>query len=282
MWAILAGGVRAAIDKRQRSKEGTGKNVSIPFWPAPNDPGPSWPSTYCPRRNPVTGDLNESYNLEAMRSALLQFASKRSLTDCGMCPDAQRCWGGAVAPESGFMVQRHGELARGTRLFHQGDRFAAVFVVVEGCVKLIETNTDGSERLVALCLPGEMVGIEGWAHGRYPYTAVAAGPARLCELHWPQVKPAALPAALLERLLRKTAAQLDCSKRVWLNLPAVERVSAFLKRFAECTGSQELPLTRSEIGSLLGLAEETVVRAIRTLREREQPAKAREPATCPA
>jgi CRP/FNR family transcriptional regulator, anaerobic regulatory protein len=168
-------------------------------------------------------------------------------------------------------VQRDAEVASETRLFCQGDRFATVQIVASGCVKLLETSADGKERIVELCIPGELVGIEGWTHGRYPYTAIAAGRARMCQLQWPQTKHGTPPAALLERLLRKTAAQLDCSKRIWMTLPAIDRVAAFLTRFAERTElACEPPLTRREIGSLLGLAEETVVRAISALRQREQ------------
>lgn len=206
-----------------------------------------------------------------MRPAHLRPHSKRQLTDCGLCPASRRCWDESIAPASGFFMQRHAEIESGTRLFCQGDRVAGVHIVVSGCVKLLEINADGIERIVALCLPGELIGIEGWAQGHYPYTAIAVGAARLCQLHWPWSKHSTPSAALLELLLRKTAAQLDCSTRVWLSLPAADRVAAFLSRFAERTGSTlELPLTRSEIGSLLGLAEETVVRAIRILRQRQQ------------
>jgi CRP-like cAMP-binding protein len=201
----------------------------------------------------------------------LRSHSKRQLTDCGLCPASRRCWDESIGPASGFFVQRHAEVESGTRLFCQGDRFAGVHIVVSGCVKLLEISTDGTERIVALRLPGELIGIEGWTHGHYPYTAITAGSARLCHLHWPRSKHGTPSAALLERLLRKTAAQLDCSTRVWPSLPAVDRVAVFLTRFAERTGSAlALPLTRKEIGSLLGLAEETVVRAIRTLRQRQQ------------
>lgn len=205
-----------------------------------------------------------------MRPTSIDHILHRQPTDCAVCPEAQRCWDGAVPPASGFLVKRHAEVASGTRVFCQGDRFASVHIVVSGCVKLLEVSADGRERIVDLCLPGDLIGIAGWTHGRYPYTAIAAGRARLCQLHWPRSRPGAPPAALLERLLRKTAAQLDDSRRAWHGLPAVDRVAAFLTRFAERTGSSlDLPITRSEIGSLLGLAEETVVRAIRVLRERD-------------
>lgn len=187
--------------------------------------------------------------------------------DCAACTASHRCWEGAIAADSGFKVKRRAILDKGTRLFEQGERFTAIHILVSGCVKLFETNEEGAERLVAIRLPGELLGAEGWAHGRHPYTAVAAVRTKVCRLQWPQVKACAPSNALLEQLLRKTAAQLMQTTHVWTNLPAVERVAAFLNHFAQHPQlSTKLPLTRAEIGSLLGLAEETVVRAIARLR----------------
>lgn len=152
-------------------------------------------------------------------------------------------------------------------LFQQGERFGAVHIVVSGCMKLWETDETGDERIVAVRLPGELVGMEGWARGRYPYGAEAAVPVKVCQLQWPHMKDCTSSPILLERLLHKTTRQLEQSTRIWMNLPATERVAAFLSHFAQHAGLPfDLPLTRAEIGSLLGLAEETVVRAMRKLR----------------
>ena len=59
-------------------------------------------------------------------------------------------------------------------LFRQGERFSAAHIVVSGYLKLYETDEGGSGRIVALRLPGELVGMEGWARGNYPHGAEAA------------------------------------------------------------------------------------------------------------
>ena len=187
--------------------------------------------------------------------------------DCAACTASQRCWEGTIAADSGFSVRRRAILDKGTRLFEQGERFTTLHILVSGCVKLFEANEEGAERLASICFPGELLGVEGWAHGRHPYTAVVAARTKVCRLQWPHVQTRAPSNALHEQLLRKTAAQLTRATHVWANLPAVERVAAFLSHFARHSQlSGKLPLTRAEIGSLLGLAEETVVRAIARLR----------------
>ncbi len=61
----------------------------------------------------------------------------------------------------------------------------------------------------------------------------------------------------------------------WPGLPAIERVATFIADFAararvkgSVSSPIKLPMTRADIGSYLGLAEETVVRALTQLRKR--------------
>lgn len=193
------------------------------------------------------------------------------LTDCALCSASSRCWGKAAPTDSGFLVKRRDVLEKGTVLFRQGERFSAAHIVVSGCLKLCETNESGNERVMAIRLPGELVGMEGWARGHYPYSAIAAAPTKLCELQWPHARECQHSPALLQVLLQRTAIQLDRSTRIWMNLPAIERVAAFLDHFLQHAQPPiELPLTRAEIGSMLGLAEETVVRAMAQLRARKR------------
>ena len=187
--------------------------------------------------------------------------------DCADCPSVRRCWGEKLPQGFGLHVQRQPRLERGTTLFAQGERFEAACIVVAGCLTLRETMPDGTERIAGFRLPGELVGLEGWSRGVHSFTATAACSTTVCRLKWPQRVSGS--AALLERLLRKTAGQLDSAAKPWAGRPAIERVAAFIEDFARrmrvSDASLLLPMTRAEIGSHLGLAEETVVRALAQL-----------------
>ena len=82
-------------------------------------------------------------------------------------------------------------------------------------------------------------------------------------------------AALLRALVSAGSRQLERSAPPWAGLGAMERVRTFLEDFRRRT-DQPLPLTRAQIGQYLGLAEETVVRAIARFRRRKTSASSGE------
>lgn len=184
--------------------------------------------------------------------------------DCSECTVAQRCWGGAVPAGAGFRVRRQVCGKAGERFYAQGDTFAAVYLVRTGCLKLVESSADGSERVAGFRLPGELVGLEGLDSGRYPHRAEALVPGSVCRLQWTVAGDGSRHPQLLQRVLTKAVRQWCATERPWAGLSAPQQVAAFIEDFAVRSASDELPMTRADIGSYLGLAEETVVRALKT------------------
>jgi CRP/FNR family transcriptional regulator len=172
-------------------------------------------------------------------------------------------------PVESLRGRRAAVLERGELLVRQGERTGTVYMVVNGCLILRESLADGTQRVAGLSLPGELLGMEGYARGEHPYTAQAATEVSVCRLNLPAPGSGQASAALLERLLLKYAMQLERAAPPWAGLSAVERVAAFIENYASRAlvrqtpdGLFSLPLTRADIGSYLGLAPETVVRAL--------------------
>ncbi len=200
--------------------------------------------------------------------------------DCVGCAGARSCWreeSGATVESAGFRfpARRGSQLEDGVTLFHAGERASAVYMVVSGCLMLRESNMHGTERVVGFRLPGELVGMDSWIRGEYSYSARAAGMVGICHLHLPRAGSGSTARPLLERLLRKCALQMERNAPPWPGLPAIERVAKFIEDFAararvngSASSPVKLPMTRADIGSYLGLAEETVVRALTQLRKR--------------
>lgn len=156
----------------------------------------------------------------------------------------------------------------------QGEPFRDLYVVVEGCLKLCESQPDGTDRIVGFRVPGEVIGFEALTLGWYPYRAEALGSVRVCRMKWRGVETAA-HGRLLAHLLKNAARQLGTAESANCGATALERVQRFLADFAARTHAQatvtaaglQLPMTRAELGSYLGLAEETVVRTLKRLRD---------------
>lgn len=158
----------------------------------------------------------------------------------------------------------------GELVFDQGDEFAAVYLVTSGCVKLCESREDGLDRVLGFRVAGEVLGLEGLVRGRHGYRAEALEATSICRLQWSGADGSSPAPQVIQRLLLKAVNQSEGSLKPWGSLPATEQVASFLKDFAtrsQRDESQPLPMTRAEIGSYLGLAEETVVRAMSRLRK---------------
>lgn len=186
--------------------------------------------------------------------------------ECADCGTQARCWTQPLAP-GGIRVRRHMPLARGELLFQQGAAFEAPYVVTSGCFALREILENGGERIVSFRVPGQLLGFEGSSSGFHPHSAEAIAPSTVCRLQWNAAGLSDRSAPMLRQLLAKTTDLLQRSSHPWAGLPAMERVRVFVEDFL-ARSNQSLPMTRAEIGLHLGLAEETVVRALAKLSRR--------------
>jgi CRP/FNR family transcriptional regulator len=187
--------------------------------------------------------------------------------DCGGCVSSRRCWGNEATPGAGFFVRRVRPLEAGEILFRQGARFEAPYLVTSGCIAVTELLPHGAERIVAFRVAGDLIGLESWNGPAHRFGALAVCAATLCRLRWSTTGGLVRNAALLRALLTKATAQSPDFRMPWAGLPAADRVRAFAEDFRHRTG-QPLPMTRAQIGQYLGLAEETVVRAFKSLGRR--------------
>ena len=164
-------------------------------------------------------------------------------------------------------------LARGERLFDEDDAGDALYVVLDGKVKLTRTSADGRENLISLMGPGEMFGELSLFDPR-PRTmsASAVTDVRLAALRhddlraWLTGRPDVamhLLAALARRLRRTNEVMSDL---VFTDVPG--RVAKALLDLAARFGVQQEDglqvshdLTQEELAQLVGASRETVNKA---------------------
>lgn len=167
-------------------------------------------------------------------------------------------------------------MVREAPLFHGGVLSAraehrdAVWLVRSGAFKIVRYGLEGVETVLDFRLPGDLLtAVTGQVEGEP--MAIALTESSVCRL-MPPGDAATDEATRYWRCLSKLAlAALGRSLRSYSTLPAMERVAQFLQDIAgrlsqsSANGAFDLPMSRAEIGSLLGLTEETVSRALQSL-----------------
>jgi CRP/FNR family transcriptional regulator len=164
----------------------------------------------------------------------------------------------------------------GESIFHQyDDSSESAYTLRKGLIKITKSLSDGRVQIVRVLVAGDLFGFDGFANENYNHTATALTDCEVCRL----------PLADLATL-RKNNNEIDQSMiaRVIKNLrqtedmvlelgakKASEKLASFIMSLSKSDGNSELnlvaedqwlslPLSRSEIGSLLGLTIETVSR----------------------
>jgi CRP/FNR family transcriptional regulator len=161
-------------------------------------------------------------------------------------------------------------------LVHQGQRFDHLFCVAAGSFKCVQTDVEGYEQVIGFAIQGDLVGLEGLALTRYSVGAVALEESSVAVLPFGELVEIGHRVPALEKLLHRAAGvelMHRNEKQYLMSAASAEvRVARFLTHFAQRqqgvghSGRRlRLCMTRREIASCLGVAHETVSRALSAL-----------------
>lgn len=199
---------------------------------------------------------------------------------CSTCPvrDSAAC--AVLTPEERDAMAAAGRtrtLKRGEMLFAAGDEEAACATLISGALKVSAIDQDGNEQILALVHPSGFIGelFAPFAH----HDVVALTESKLCTFAQRDIERAIDDyPALARALLRRSQADLLASRSLLEltgNASAEARLAALLYDFAAAASDSschlasefELPLTRGEMGNMLGLTIETVSRKLGELED---------------
>ena len=167
-------------------------------------------------------------------------------------------------------------LHRDRHLYNAGDRCETVYVIYSGVFKTYSPADDFSEQILAFPMRGDILGADGIASGTYHHSAVAMDTASVVVLQHADLIHAAhrnrLIAQLMCSLFSKELQRNNERVKLLCNTSAVGRFATFLldtrTRYSGngySATSFHLPMRRDEIANYLGVAGETVSRAIALL-----------------
>ena len=197
---------------------------------------------------------------------------------CATCPVRDRAACAALDEEQRAELTRlgaHRTLKRGDTLFRAGDESDSCATLISGALKIAQVDAGGTEHILALVHPAGFVG-ELFAPVAH-HDVVALSDSQLCVFPRRQYEEVVTRFPALGRaLLRRSSEDLFESRALMALMTgrtAGQRVAGFLLAMANaasdspCHPAQtfDLPVTRGEIASMLGLTIETVSRQLTRL-----------------
>lgn len=165
-----------------------------------------------------------------------------------------------------------------TALVHEGTPFEYLYFVCAGSFKCVQIDAEGYEQVLGFALHSDIIGLDGLNRGRHASGAVALEDSTVAAMPFAETMAAARRLPPIERLIQRSvgAELLRRSDTQYLMSAASSevRVARFLLHFARRQNALgysdrriRLRMTRRDIASHLGVAHETVSRALTALQQ---------------
>ena len=164
-------------------------------------------------------------------------------------------------------------IPRGQPLFEAGDDFHGVYLLHSGAFKNLAVLKGQEGQIVDFRLPGDVLGMAAMGSGRYPFTAQALEASTLCRVSVPVGGQQFLHPDLIVTMSRQLQ-RIQWASVMLRTQNAEQRVIHFLLDVARTLypdgrqkGEMRLPMSRKDIANYLGVAVETVSRALHRLQD---------------
>ena len=161
-------------------------------------------------------------------------------------------------------------------LVHEGQTFEYLYCVGAGSFKCVQTDVEGYEQVLGFAFHGDALGLDGLYRGRHGSGAVALEDSTVAVMPFVELVTISRRVPALERLLHHAAGvelRHRSDTQYLMSAASSEvRVARFLLHFAQRQNALglsdrrlRLRMTRRDIASCLGVAHETVSRALTAL-----------------
>lgn len=178
--------------------------------------------------------------------------------------------GSGIEQKANFTLRR---VQQGVALYRAGDPFGPIYAIRSGTFKNVLLDANGNYQVLGFPMTSEVLGLDGIEAQHYRTEAVALEDSEVAIIPFPRLARLGGKAGALQQLVyRLLSRQLAREHlQMWLlgSLGAESRVAAFLlllgERYARLGYSDtrfNLRMTRLDLGSFLGLTQETVSRAL--------------------
>jgi len=213
----------------------------------------------------------------AKSSAIDEVVSKNvcASTSCETCSLKGICLPSGLCDEDksriATFIKKPQVYRKNQHIYHQSHSFEAFYAVRSGAVKTYALTEEGEELITGFYLPGEVIGLDGLWADEYQNSAVALNSSSVCMVDFKQLMQMNQQIPELQhKILRLMSREINSDQQmlhVLSRKSAESRLAIFLLNYSErlkplklSANSFQLPMSRGDISSLLGMAIETVCR----------------------
>jgi CRP/FNR family transcriptional regulator, anaerobic regulatory protein len=206
------------------------------------------------------------------------------LCNCTTCSRLSQCFVRNLPSPDLPAIARHltkHDLPPRSAIFWQGQEAKEAFIVCEGSVKLVSTDESGAERIAKFVWPGEFFGLDSLLQRmERPFAAITRERSQIVRIDLDYFRRLILsdPGSFSKILdyfcsmvMNMSVEKLDMSgERIQKRLRKVlarMRVGSGSERSA--TEEKRSAITQHELGEFLGVAEETISREMKKLRQKD-------------
>jgi len=168
-------------------------------------------------------------------------------------------------------------VAKGEMIIEEGGSSVPLLLLCSGVARATRTLEDGSQQIVAVCLPGDILNPGDFVLGRSGISISTLSSALVLSISAPELHLLLQQQPTIVRGLWRETAWRASVQREWLiwlgRKPAEARLAHFLCEVASRsltsgreTDDFEFPLTQRELGDILGLSTVHVNRVLQQLR----------------
>ncbi len=198
---------------------------------------------------------------------------------CSECNLRELCFPHGMSDEEltnlDAVVDQPKPLHKNDFLYRDGEKTVAIYAVRSGCVKTMTESANGDEQIVGFHLPGELLGLDGFADGSHTCNALALETSSVCELPIDRLESLCHRLPGLQKQMRRIMGkEVNNDHKLLLllgKMTAEERLASFLlslsARMEERNWKENefnLTMPRQDIANYLGMAVETVSRLFAT------------------
>jgi CRP/FNR family transcriptional regulator len=169
-------------------------------------------------------------------------------------------------------------IKEGEALYHEGDRFQFIYAVRSGTFKSTLNLKDGREQVTGFQMAGELLGLDGLAHGKHASSAIALEDTEICAIPYAHLTELATVSPdlhiAMSRMMSREIVREHGLMMLLGSMNAEQRLAAFLLNVSQRQKARgysatefHLRMMRVDIGSYLGMKLETVSRTFTSFQQ---------------